>query len=240
MLSGRTTTTVSAPASGPMDLNEAGRPQWRELLPLFGVALLGIFVAALGGVLLILSMPGPYQQIGGWGALGICTGLALVYGGGSWFWGLRAALVGGVRGYQRRVDEWHYAMLTKYEDGDGRVVAQQVSEWEYNPIDPRSLLLAYAAILVGQPSRLTVDQLQSQGLWVRVAHRDMKVMTFTQDSAALFLNLLAEAKVIAGRGPRQSGQLLLDQPSDQLGRLLKIAGRDPSVLAAMESLEGGE
>lgn len=238
MLSGRTTTTVSMPAAGPMDLNEAGRPQWRELLPLFGTALLGIVVAALGGVVFIPSLPGKYEEWGGWNVLGACTGLALMYGGGSWFWSLRAALVGSVTGYQRRVEDWHNAMLDKYLDGDGQIVAQQISEWAYNPLDLRSLLVAYAAILASEPSRLTVDQLCQHGLWIRIEHRDMKVLTFTQDSAAEFLNMLADAKIIAGRGPRQAGQLLLDQPHDQVQRLIKLAGRNPAIMATMETLEG--
>jgi hypothetical protein len=237
MFSGRTTTTVSAPASGPMDLNEAGRPQWRELLPLFGVALLGVVVAALGGILFIVSLPRPYGEWSGWNSLGVIVGGTLIYGGASWFWSLRSVLTSGVTRYYARVDDWHYAMLEQFTAGDGRVVAQQVSEWEYNPLDLRSMLLAYAALLVSQPSRLTVDQLQQHGLWVRVEHRDMKVMTFTQDSAAAFLNLLAQAKIITGRGPRQAGQLLVAHPQQQLGSLLRILAKDPSVMATMHTLE---
>jgi hypothetical protein len=225
------------PAAGPMDLNEAGRPQWRELLPLFGVALLGILVAALGGIVFLLSLADDAHEVGGWNLLGCAVGLSLIYGGGSWFWSLRAALVGSVTGYQRRVEDWHYAMLAKYENGDGNIVAQQISEWAYNPMDMRSLLVAYAAILASEPSRLTVDALCQHGLWIRVEHRDMKILTFTQDSAAAFLNMLGEARIIAGRGPRQAGQLLLDKPQDQVQRLVKMAARNPAVMATMETLE---
>jgi hypothetical protein len=237
MFQGRTTTTVSMPAAGPMDLNEAGRPQWRELLPLFGVALLGIVVAGLGGIILLLSLPRTGDDLGGWNALGIAVGSAFVYGGGSWFMSLRATLVSGVRGYQTRVDDWHYAMLAKYEASDGQIVAQRIDEWAYNPVDLRSHLMAFAAILLEQPRALTIDGLQRDGLWISSDTRQYRVMEFTQDSAAQFLSLLAEAKVITGRSPRQAGQVLVSQPRDQLARLIKLAARDPQVLASMAAQE---
>lgn len=235
MFSGRTTTTVSAPAPGPMDLNEAGRPQWRELLPLFGIVLLGVLVAGVGGVIAMAAWPQTEYDANGWRWLGVGTGAAFAWGGGSVAWSLRAALVRSIARYQSRVDEWHYAMLDKYEQGDGKIVAQQVKEWEYNPLDLRSLLLAYTAILVSQPSKLTVEELERNGLWLRLDTRQIKVLDFTQDSAAQFLNLLAEGKVIEGRGPRQAGRVLVDQPASQAKRLLKLALRDPRTLAMLDT-----
>ncbi len=238
MLSGRTTTTVSMPAAGPMDLNEAGRPQWRELAPLFGLGFIGILIAGIGGVIMMLSRPSSVDSMGVWNVLGMSIGGAFAWGGYSMYKSLHGNITHGIRRYYDRVDAWNDAQLNKFIDGDGNVIAQQISEWAYNPLDLRSLLVAYAAILASNPNRLTVDQLCQQGLWIRIEHRDMKVLTFTQDSAAEFLNMLADAKIIAGRGPRQAGQLLLDQPADQVQRLIKLAGRNPAIMATMETLEG--
>lgn len=41
MFSGRTTTSISAPAAAPVDFN-AGKPTFGELAPLFGLALLAL------------------------------------------------------------------------------------------------------------------------------------------------------------------------------------------------------
>jgi hypothetical protein len=221
-----------------MDINEAGKPQWRELLPLFLTALLGVVVAALGGAFVVGSWPANEYEASGWRWLGVGTGLTLLWAGGSWFWAMRATLIRGVVRYQDRVDEWHWAMLEKYQDGDGRVIAQQVSEWAYNPLDLRSVLLAYAVVLVERPAALTIDSLQRDGLWIQTGHRMAKMMTFSQDSAALFLDLLAEARVIEGRGPRRAGRVLVEQPRDQLARLITLAARDPKVQAAMAASEG--
>lgn len=236
MFSGRTTTTISQPAPGRMDYN-AGKPEWRELLPLFGVALLGVVVATVGGALLIWAWPRSEYDASGWNWLGLAAGGALVWAGASWFRSLRATLVRSYTSWHDRIDDWHEAELQKYKDGDGRLVAQQISEWAYNPLDLRSLLLGYIAVLATNPAKLTIEELYKNGLWLSVDHRMVKVLTFTQDSAEQFLNLMAEAKVIEGRGPRVAGRVMIAQPRDQVLRLLKTAARAPEVQAALAAQE---
>jgi hypothetical protein len=237
MLSGRTTTTISQPAPGRMDYN-AGKPVWRELLPLFGVVLVALAVAAAGVTGLIAAWPRDSYEASAWHWLGMATGAAFAWGGGTVAWSLRATLVRSYTSWQDRLADWHEAELEKYREGDGRLVAQQVSEWAYNPLDLRSLLLGYVAVLATNPAKLTIDALQKNGLWMKIEHRDMKVLTFTQDGAEQFLALLARARVIEGRGPRQSGRVLIDEPRDQVLRLLKMAAASPEVQAALAAREG--
>lgn len=237
MFSGRTTTTISQPAYGPIDIN-AGKPDWRELLPLFLVALLGLGVAVIGGGLLVLCWPRNEYDASGWTWLGVLTGFALIWAGFQWFWALRTTLTRSFTSWQDRIADWHHAQVTKYKEGDGKIIAQQVSEWAYNPLDLRSLLLGYVAVMATNPAKLTIDELQRNGLWLSVDHRMVKVLTFTQDSAGQFLDLMAEAKVIEGRGPRVAGRVLIAQPREQVLRLLKTAARAPEVQAALAAQEG--
>lgn len=237
MFSGRTTTTVSAPAQGPMDLNQ-GKPDWRELLPLMGLALLGVIIAWMGATIFMWNLPTTPDQMTRWQLISVVGGGLCTWAGVKWFLGLGGEITAGVSDFRQRRRDWHDAQLDKFIGSDGQVIAQQISEWSYNPLDLRSLLLAYAAILFAQPRQLTIDQLCSQGLWLRIEHHDMKILDFTQDSAAQFLDLMAEARVIQGRKPRVAGSIMIDQPKEQIGRLLKLASRDPSVLATMQTLEG--
>src|SRR5687767_12790897 len=106
MLSGRTTTTISQPAHGPMDIN-AGKPEWRELLPLFGIVLLALLVAALGAAGLVAAWPRTEYEVSGWRWLGAITGAAFAWGGGTVAWSLRAAIVRSVTSWQDRLGDWH-------------------------------------------------------------------------------------------------------------------------------------
>src|SRR6478736_2308253 len=95
---GRQTTTFTAPANAPVDLN-AGKPDWRELGPLFGVMFLTLLPVVIGGALLIWAWPHTDMEISGWSLLGIGTGALFMYGGGTVFWALRYEMVHGIRGH---------------------------------------------------------------------------------------------------------------------------------------------
>ena len=237
MFSGRTTTTISAPAPGPMDLNSS-RPDWRELLPLFLVSLLGVIVFTFGALLVVLFFPTDESDMAAWRVVVVLAGGGFAYGGYAWFRPLSSTVGRSEARHYARIDEWHAAQLEKYVEGDGQLVAQQVSEWAYNPLDLRSLLLGYVAVMATNPAKLTIEELTRNGLWLTIDHRMVKVLTFTQDSAAQFLDLMAEAKVIEGRGPRVAGRVLIAQPREQVLRLLKTAARAPEVQAALAAQEG--
>lgn len=223
---GRTTTTISAPASGPMDLT-AGRPDWRELAPLFGLIMLSLLPVAIGGGVVIVSWPRYQYEMDGWKALGILTGFLLAFGGGSFFWTLRKAVLHGIARYYARVDDWHWAQLDKYEQ-DGKIVAHQVSEWHLVTTDARHvlLLLLYVYLTGKAPS---INTLTSGPLLVKAGHRAFSLGRVTQDSAAQFCDLLARSTVVTGRAERQAGRLAPLDFRQAVQRVLGELSKDPRV-----------
>lgn len=230
--SGRTTTTYSAPAHGPMDLN-ATKPQFRELAPLIGLAFLSLLPAIIGGALVIFAWPGErdYDGIGGWQALAIGAGALLCYGGGSFFWTLRRALTHGISSFYGRVDDWHYAQIAKFEESDGRVQATQVTEWHLVTTDARHmlLLLLYVYLTGKAPS---IRSLTDGPLLVRAAHRAYSLGVISQDAASEACNLLARAGILTDRAERSNGRLAMMDFRQAAQRVLVELSKDPRVLDA--------
>lgn len=231
MLSGRTTTTVQAPAAAPVDLHGAGKPDWRELAGLLTIMLATLLPAIGGGALLIFSWPHG-ENIGGWQALGIGAGGVLLFGGLSVFWTLRREVMRGIHDYYERVRLWNDATLDKYIEGDGLVTAQQVSEWSYSPQDMRHVALAFLWLLMSNQKSLSIEKLTKGGLLLNAGHRAFKLMDMTQDGAAQFLDLCARAGVISGRGPRAAGTITIMDPKTALLKVLNEAAKDPTMIAA--------
>jgi hypothetical protein len=75
------TTTVQAPANAPVDLNSAGKPDWRELAPLFGLIMLSLLPAGAGGAMCVANWP--RAGMSGWQTLWLGMGGAFLFGGGS-------------------------------------------------------------------------------------------------------------------------------------------------------------
>ncbi len=226
---GRTTTTISAPASGPMDLS-AGKPDWRELAPLFGLILLSLLPVGLGGALTLACWPEYQNEMNGWRTLGISTGGLLAFGGGSFFWTLRKAVLQGIARYYARVDDWHYAQLDKYEQ-NGQIVAHQVAEWQLITTDARHvlLLLLYVYLSGKAPS---INSLTEGPLLVKAAHRSFSLGKISQDSAASFCDLLARSTVVTGRAERVAGRLAPLDFRQACQRVLTELSRDPRVMEA--------
>lgn len=237
MFSGRTTTSISAPAAAPVDFN-AGKPTFGELAPLFGLALLALLPIAMGGALLNWAFPKQGQELGGWQVLGLILGGLLIFAGGSFFRSLSSTVPNAVRDYYARINDWHYAQLEKYEQGDGQITAVQVSEWEYSPIDPRKVAFALLAVYLSNPRSLSIDTLMKHGLWVRVGQRSFPLIKFTQDGAAAFLNLLAASGGITGRGPRTAGEITFGSDFRAVAlKALRLTLDDPRAMAAVEVQE---
>lgn len=237
MFSGRTTTSISAPAQSPIDLN-ATRPTFRELAPLFALALITLVPVGLGGVLVLWSFPEHELEMSGWRALGMLVGGLLALGGIRFFWPLSVTVPRAVASYYHRIDEWHAAQLDKYLEGDGQVRAVQVSEWEYNPLDVRKVAFALMAAYLDDARTLSIERLMRQGLWVRIGQKSVPLMRFTQDGAAAFLNLLAASGGIAGRGPRTAGEITFgDNMRTVCMTALRKVLEDPRALASVETQE---
>lgn len=228
---GRTTTTVSAPASAPMDLN-SGKPDWRELAPLMGLVFILVLPTMLGGAMVVANWP--REEMSGWRALWLGGGVVLVCVFGSFILMLRGAISREIISYQRRKDDWHYATLEKYEAGDGMITAQQVSEWRYNPADMRMVGALFFWLLVEQPRSPTIESLTRGPLLLNLGHRSVKIMDMTQDDAADALNLLAAAGLIAGRGPRKAGTLALTDAPQLAKRLALEAAKNPQLIVVPE------
>jgi hypothetical protein len=233
MLSGRTTTTVQAPAAAPIDLNSAGKPDWRELAPLFGLIMLSLLPAGAGGAMVVANWP--REGMSGWQTLWLGMGGAFMFGGGSFFWTLRASVLSGVKGYYARVNDWHNAVLDKYIEGDGMVTAQQISEWVYTENDMRHVALAVLWLILHQPKSLSIERLTKGPMLLSVGHRAFKMMDMSQDGAANFLNLLARAGVINGRGPRTAGTIAIMDPRTAALKVLAEASRNPAMIGAEEA-----
>lgn len=232
MYAGRTTTTVQAPAGAPVDLNSAGKPDWRELGPLFGLILIAVLPTAAGGAMVVANWPS--AEMGGWRALWLALGATLAFVGGSFVWTLRGAVLRGIKSYYQRVEDWHYATLDKFEQGDGMITAQQVSEWRYNPADMRMIGAAFFWLLVEQPRSLSIESLTRAPLMLRAGHRLVKIMDMSQDDAADFLNLCAAAGLIAGRGPRKAGSIVLSDTPTLAKRLALEAAKNPQLVSMPE------
>ena len=229
---GRTTTTLQAPAGAPVDLNSAGKPDWRELGPLFGLILIAVLPTAAGGAMVVANFP--RAEMSGWQALWLALGATLAFVGGSFVWTLRTAVLRGIKSYYQRVEDWHYATLDKFEAGDGMVTAQQVSEWRYNPADMRMVGAAFFWLLVSQPRSLSIEPLTRGPLMLNLGMRSVKIMDMSQDDAADFLNLLAASGLISGRGPRKAGSIVLSDTPALAKRLAMEASKNPQLVSMPE------
>jgi len=230
MYAGRTTTTVTAPANTPMDLN-AGKPDWRELAPLMGLVFILVLPTLMGGALIVANWPSE-QRASGWSALWLGGGIVLVVVFGSFIWMLRRAISYEIISYQRRKDDWHDVALRKYELSDGMITAQQISEWSYSENDMRHVALTALWLIVAQPKSLSIEKLTRGPLLLNVDHRSFKLMDMTQDGAAGFLNMLARAGIVQGRGPRSAGTINIIDPRSAALKLLKEAAKNPAAIGA--------
>jgi len=60
-------------------------------------------------------------------------------------------------------------------------------------------------------------------------------MDMSQDGAAAFLNLLAAAGVVQGRGPRVAGTVTMMEPRQAIIRVLQEAARNPQAIETPEA-----
>lgn len=228
MFSGRTTTTVQAPAHGPLDYNSL-RPSFAQIAPLFGLTLLTLLPIALGGLLVYWAWPED-GTAGGLHVLGMGLGGLLVLAGVRFFWPLSATIPEAIKQYHAMVYAWHDAELTKYQMSDGLITAQQVSEWTYTEQDMRHVALAALWLILEQPRSLSIERLTKGPMLLTTGHRAFKLLDMTQDGAANFLNLLARAGVINGRAPRTAGTIAIMDSRAAALKILQEASRNPAML----------
>lgn len=231
---GRQTTTFTAPANAPVDLNAAGKPDWRELAPLFGLVVLCVVVAGLGLTLVVAVWPRDEYSMNGWRLAGVVLGGSLAFAGGSFFWTLRTSILRGIQHYYMRIHDWHEAVLDKYVNGEGQMMVQQVTEWHLTTTQPRHmlLLLLYVYLTGKNPS---IRMLTNGPLLVQAGHRAFSLGAMTQDEAGEALNLLARAGIIMDRGPKTTGKLAMLDFKTAANRVLVEMAKDPRIADAERS-----
>lgn len=218
-----------------MDLN-ATKPQFRELAPLFGLTLLTLLPIFLGGALFLWAIPRSEYSASGWNWLGMLCGGLLALAGLRYFWPLSATVPTAVQRYYTRIDDWHYAQITKFEESDGRIQATQVTEWHLMTTDARHmlLLLLYVHLTGKTPS---IRSLTEGPLLVRANHRAYSLGVISQDQASEALALLASAGVLLDRSPRNAGRLAVMDFKQAAQKVLMGLSRDPRVLDAEATTE---
>lgn len=228
---GRQTTTFTAPANAPIDLNSAGKPDWRELAPLFGLIVLCVIVAGIGLSIMVAVWPRDELSMNGWRLLGIIGGGGLTFAGGSFFWTLRTSVLYGIRHYYSRVNDWHEAVLDKYVNGDGQMQVQQVTEWHLTTTQPRHmlLLLLYVYLNNATPS---IRGLTNGPLLVKAGHRAFSLGAMTQDAASEALEMFSRAGIILDRNSRTAGKLAMLDFKTASNRLLLELAKDPRIVDA--------
>ncbi len=230
MFSGRTTTTVQAPAHGPLDYNSL-RPSFGQVAPLFGLTLLTLLPIGLGGLFVYWAWPAE-AEVGGLRVLGLGLGGLLMLAGVRFFWPLSATIPDAIKQYHAMVYAWHDAELRKYELSDGMVTAHQMSEWTYTDQDMRHVALAVLWLILEQPKSLSIEKLTKGPMHLTMGHRAFKMLDMTQDGAANFLNLCASAGVINGRGHRSAGTISILDSRQAALKILAEAARNPAMVGS--------
>lgn len=237
----RTTTRIEAPAASPIDLN-AGRPHWREIAPLFGLMLVCVIPVGIGGMFIVFFWPEQEYGLTGLRAIFIGVGGLLAFGGGSVFLSMRATITYGIGSYYRRVEDWHQAVLDKYQASDGRVVAEQIDERYLHITRPTDMLLLLSYIFLSERTP-TVRGLVDGALMVPVSsgrgkpQRMITIGRVRQDTAEQALRLFASAGIIEGRGERQAGRVSRQDWRSAAQSLLREMAQDPRTWSVEQEAE---
>ena len=100
----------------------------------------------------------------------------------------------------------------------------------------RHVMLTALWLIVAQPKSLSIERLTKGPLQLTLGHRAYKLMDMSQDGAAAWLNLLARAGIIVGRGPRTAGTIAILDPRQAALKILTEAARNPATVAQSEEL----
>ena len=238
MFSGRTTTTVTAPTAAPVDYN-ATRPTFRELAPLFGLALITLPRSARRRDHPLVTAEGRRRAgrlrhgltVRGWPYGAGRPALFLHYS--AWLfrapWPATYARIGRVA---RRPTRQVYG--ERWPDP-----GLQVSEWEHNPPDVRKVAFCADGCLSRRRTRtLSIDRLMKQALWVRAVNKSIPYMLlYLVTAPPRFSTCLRPRGLLLG-GPRPAGEITFGRICARLrcGRWAK-ALEDPRALASVEVQE---
>lgn len=207
-----TASQVSRPIRSPVEL-DVGRLTARDAYQ-FGVLAVGsLAIAALGGLLARLAVPGPYGELSalrlvllvfGLAVLVVAFGLAVIV---CWL------TVTDWLAYRQRLSDWHYAALSAYEAQDGREVAQTLTVTDLSSSLPLHVLAAALSVqrrmLQGEPNPFATRQLEGPLFLGGVRLGDVSPTTAEQ-----LPRVFAQIGLIKGRGPRQAGEWTAKSEAD--------------------------
>lgn len=142
----RSVTTTARPISGAMNLN-MGAPDAKQALLTAGFTFGAIIVMALGGLLVILSVPKSYGDT--WSAyriVGIGTGGMLSLTAFIYAFVMGNITVSAWQKHAQRLDDWHEAELMMYTRAEGQEITKEYNELELSADVAKDVLIT--AILI--------------------------------------------------------------------------------------------
>lgn len=226
MLSGRSQTTLTAPAAPPVNLEP--HLDWRAaLLHLGGAAicaLLGFGAAQLARA----ALDTPFGEPDGARWLTALFAGAFAFGGAFAAYRLLRSFLSEIESVRLRRQDWHNAALDTWYANAGQVVEETQTEWALRSDDPRHVLL-FAMVCYWQATRRRQAAPWSIQQARRFELHDDRGATLigetSEDQARLFGDLLARAGIIVGRGERKAGQLAVATADELLDRIVPLLRR---------------
>lgn len=145
MIERKATTTVR-PISGAMNL-DAGSPDPKQAFFTAGFSLLSIFVAAIGALIFVWSVPQEYDAR--WSVIrvvGCATGIMVAFSAFTYAFIIGNVTVSLWQGYQRRLSDWHEIELEMYQRANGSETIRELSQLELTPDVASHVLITALAI----------------------------------------------------------------------------------------------
>jgi hypothetical protein len=207
MLSGRSSSKMTAPAAPPMNL-DSGKPTPRDAITTGGVTLACWAAAALGAWIAVAFGPRGYEALGD---IGIGRGIGLSLGAlmaltGLWIGADFARLSRrGWVSYQDRLEEWHAVTANAWEAQGGQIVEEHSNEWELRADKPDEVLwfitAMHRAAHEGHDAPWALRRVCDEGVWI--GNRKIAINT---NQARLMVDNLATMGLITGRTERHPGR----------------------------------
>lgn len=220
-------TTITTPAGAPVNVQARLTPQ--RLLMAAGMALGGVIFGSIGGAMMA-AQPAPemrtdnYQHV--WSFFG--GGLAL-FGAVSMLLATVMVVLDIAREYRQQA-RWDALLLKERQAGNNQTQQTNVKTWEYGPaLEPAKVFVAAAWLLLYGPRQPSAIKLSGDALMWRIGGQERQLLRFSsEESAGAFLDLCADAGLIAGRGPRRAGELVpadIETAMERVGRAMLRAER---------------
>ena len=216
MLSGRSSSKISAPAAPLMDYN-TGQLDAATLARLFGLAALGLLLGVFpGGAVALLCRPSPYGEWGAWSVLGFALGNSWALCGLLLAWWSLGEWRAERRAFRNRQEE-SFALEMELRHAQGGVIVEEHSnEWELRADKPDEVLwflvAMHRAAHEGHDAPWVLRRVCDEGVWI--GNRKIAINT---NQARWMVDNLASMGLIAGRTERHPGRWVPQTLEDAVG-----------------------